>query len=140
MSRRSAIVALAPLVMLGVVAIAALTGRMRNWSPLDTAPAPRLSLEDLLRNDPQRTGTLNLAAANLACARGLNGAEAMDEERCSQVLDGWARHVADETTKRRHGFLERPDYYEHSEAKFKMIQLVLTLPRRISQGPVVLAC
>lgn len=78
-------------------------------------------------NESPSNQVLDIAESNLIYSDGLPGTEGLDSKRCLAVLDAWARHVAGETAKRYYHFTQSPDYYEHSEAKFKMIQLVLTL-------------
>jgi len=68
-----------------------------------------------------------LATINLVCARGLSTKKAADEAACLTLLDAWVERVKSETEKRHSAFTRRPDYYDNSEAKFQMIQLVLTL-------------
>jgi len=92
------------------------------------------SLEGLLALDPAGVGRLELAAVNLACARGLPGTEGMDVEDCLKRLDEWAGHVESEVRRRRRSFVQRPGYYENSEAKFKAIQLVLALKEDYGVG------
>jgi hypothetical protein len=83
-------------------------------------------VEDLMVMAPP-TNFLDLAEVSFACAAGLPGAETMDAAVCREVLATWTDRVRQETEKRWKQFKDRPDYYENSEAKYRMIQLVLTL-------------
>jgi hypothetical protein len=120
-----------------VLAAVAVTGagiiavRTAGLRPRNAPSIAKLSIEVVLSLDPRRIESLDLAAVNIACAVGLTGAEGVDERACLQHLDDWARHIQEDTVRNRHRFAERPDYYEHSEAKFKMIHLVLALQQDV---------
>lgn len=59
----------------------------------------------------------DLAAINLACAAGLQGAEPLDVEHCLNVLDGWAEHVRRETVRCGGQFERDPAAFENSFRK-----------------------
>lgn len=85
--------------------------------------------------DPSRRSTgADVAERNLAYSVGLPGVEDVNVARCLETLDRWARRVARETAVRGHAFRAQPEYYENSEAKFRMIQLVLTLQQDMGVG------
>lgn len=91
-------------------------------------------LRDLGSPDGARIGRYDLAEMNLACAKGLPGTEELDEAQCLSVLDGWVRRIEAVTKRNRHWYIEKPSYYDSSEAKYKIIQLVLTLQQDCGVG------
>jgi len=69
----------------------------------------------------------DIAEENLRASEGLPGAEGVKVEGALRTLDQWAARIRKSTEARRASFQRDPGYYDHSFAKFRMIQLVLAL-------------
>ncbi len=81
-----------------------------------------------LRRTPfERVKTLDVARINLICAEDLCGSETLNVESSLRKLDMWSAVVAGETKRLFPRFTENPDYYDRSEATFRVVTLVLTL-------------
>jgi hypothetical protein len=85
-------------------------------------------------NLPPRIGSpeagldsLDVAAANLHCALGLPGAEALDVSGCLAQLDQWAARVQAETQRHRHRFGANPREFDHSEGYFRMLMMAVVV-------------
>jgi hypothetical protein len=74
-----------------------------------------------------RIDGLDVAEANLLCARGLPRAERLDVEEHVKRLDDWAEHVRAETERHMYRFREAPGEFEDSEAYFRMLMLAVVL-------------
>jgi hypothetical protein len=83
----------------------------------------RCSDAELARHD--------VAAMNLACARGLPGAEEIDDQGCLKFLDRCAWAVRKETGRISSQFQRRPDAFNHSWGHFRCIVLVTVLQRDV---------
>lgn len=70
---------------------------------------------------------LDIAEANLLCAEGLPGSEAMSRSNLLKVLDEWTDRVRSETDRHLYRFRRNPADYDHSEAYFRAIMLVTVL-------------
>ena len=90
------------------------------------APQPT-NLKDLLALPPEALATIDTAALNLLCAEGLRGADNLDVHSYLDNLDAWARHVASETQRNFHRFLENPQEYNHSLGHYRMMMLATVL-------------
>jgi hypothetical protein len=69
----------------------------------------------------------DIAAANLAAAVGLLGAEPLNIDKALGWLDGAANQVHKETLRHAYQFHERPQDFENSPAYFCMLALVTVL-------------
>ena len=85
------------------------------------------TLKELLALPPEQLENCDIARMNLLCAEGLRGSEDLDVQKKLDTLDGWARHVEDETFRNYHRFLEHPEDYKKSEAYYRMMMLAMVL-------------
>lgn len=84
-----------------------------------------LDWRKLVGMSDEELGRLDVAAVNLACAEGLPGAPTPAQvAECIDRLDHYARSVADYTEKRMGEFRSRPDRYDGSLGKFRMVCMV----------------
>ncbi len=74
-----------------------------------------------------RPSDYDVAAANLAAATGLPGAEHLDIGRALAWLDEAARHVQLETLRHSYQFRDRPEEFGHSPAYFCMLVMATVL-------------
>lgn len=86
-----------------------------------------LRLADLLEMNPQGLAKMDIAEANLLCAKGLPGSENLDVKANLKTLDQWADAIYLETQRNWHRFKENPQEYENSEAYYKMGMLITVL-------------
>jgi hypothetical protein len=86
-----------------------------------------ISLDDLLSMPEMQLARFDVAGLNLDCAVGLPGAEDLEIGKCLSQFDEWADRVRESTENRRSNFATCPEYYDNSEAVFRMVILVLTL-------------
>lgn len=84
-------------------------------------------LHQLLSLSPDELEKVDIALMNLVCAQGLKGSENLDIDVCLSTLDEWTQKVKTDTEARLYNFHQNPAKYDHSEAVFRMINLVLTL-------------
>lgn len=98
--------------------------------------APSASLLDtaLARFDPRQftdefLASLDIAEVNLACARGLAGAEDLDVDAALAKVDEWAETVRHATSRNVNAFTRDPARFDHSLGKFYMAVLCTTLQR-----------
>ena len=98
------------------------------------APA---TLDDLLALETARLASCDVAQMNLLCAQGLRGAENLNVADCLATLDQWAERVRFETERHLYRFRRAPGEYDHSEAKFRMLMLGMSLQNdfRIGYNP-----
>jgi hypothetical protein len=103
-------------------------------SPAKIARACPASYAELIATpEAQLTGT-DIALMNLLCAEGLPGAENVDVKKCLAVLEAWAKTVKDAERKYAPQYQQNPERYDHSFAKFKAVNLALTLKQDLGCG------
>ncbi|HET6879474.1 MAG TPA: hypothetical protein VFI31_04945 [Pirellulales bacterium] len=73
--------------------------------------------------------SLDIAAVNLACAKGLPGAEALDIPACLAKIDEWSEKVREATSRNFDKFKDEPRLFGGSLGKFYMTVLCTTLER-----------
>ncbi|HVC93905.1 MAG TPA: hypothetical protein VND64_09450, partial [Pirellulales bacterium] len=73
--------------------------------------------------------SLDIAAMNLACAKGLPGAEALDIPACLAKIDECAEKVREATSRNFDKFKDDPRLFDNSLGKFYMTVLCATLQR-----------
>ena len=93
-------------------------------SPLPKLPA---NLTELLAMSHDRLAACDVALMNLLCAEGLRGAENLNVAAGLSTLDHWAHRVDFETRRHLYRFQKNPAEFDHSEAKFRMLMLGVTL-------------
>ncbi|MDF7802120.1 hypothetical protein P4C99_21795 [Pontiellaceae bacterium B1224] len=81
-----------------------------------------------------RLEKVDIARVNLLCAEGLPGAENLNVEECLITLDEWAELVRANEEKYSLQFFQEPKRYDHSLAKFKVVNLGLTLKNDLHCG------
>jgi len=77
---------------------------------------------------------LDIAHLNLICAEGLPGAELLNVDESLAVLDAWAQLVKENESKYFYEYQRNPAQYDHSIAKFKAVNLGLTLKDDLGCG------
>ena len=83
---------------------------------------PRQVTDDFL-------ASLDIAEVNLACARGLVGAEELDDSACLTKIDEWSEKVRHATARNINAFTREPGRFDGSLGKFFMAVLCTTLQR-----------
>lgn len=96
-------------------------------------PVPK-SFAELIALSPEELGKVDIARMNLLCAEGLPGSDNLDIEKSLDTLDQWARIAGQAEQKYRPGYFQNPSRYDHSLAKFKAINLALTLKQDLGCG------
>lgn len=86
-----------------------------------------LTLGRLLEMEPPELAEVDIAEANLLCARGLPGSENLDVHGALKLIDYWTDQVALETRRNWHRFKDRPEEYENSELYYRIGMLVTVL-------------
>jgi len=85
------------------------------------------SYAELMALPERELANVDIARMNLLCAEGLPGAENLDVKQCLAVLDQWAEVVRQAERKYLPQFHRNPARYDNSLAKFKAVNLALTL-------------
>jgi hypothetical protein len=88
---------------------------------------PNVDYRGVLVMEPTHMLGPDLVALNLACAEGLDGAEALRPEDAMRTLDQWAARVREETERHLPKFRQNPGEYLNSEAYLRMLALVTVL-------------
>lgn len=86
-----------------------------------------LTLGQLQEMTPEQLADVDIAEANLLCARGLPGSENLDVAAKLKQLDTWADRVDLETRRNWHRYKDNPAEYENSEIYYRMGMLVTVL-------------
>jgi hypothetical protein len=86
-----------------------------------------LTLGQLQEMTPEQLADVDVAEANLLCARGLPGSENLDVAAKLKQLDTWADRVDIETRRNWHRYKNNPAEYENSEIYYRMGMLVTVL-------------
>ena len=73
--------------------------------------------------------SLDIAAVNLACAKGLPGADGLDIPTCLDKIDDWSEKVRQATSRNYDRFNREPHLFDRSLGKFHMTVLCSTLQR-----------
>ncbi len=99
--------------------------------PGDDADVPftDISAARLARLSEIELSKLDIARLNLRCAIGLPGAENLNFVGCMKTLDWWTDLVRQNTEKWWPDFVQSPEKYEHSPARFRMSAMVTLLKR-----------
>ena len=99
----------------------------------DVKVEPRTYAE-LIELSVMQLEKVDIARMNLLCAEGLPGAEKLDINKTLAMLDRWSEHVKQDTKKRSSQYLKNPARYDNSFAKFKAVNLALTLKEDFELG------
>jgi hypothetical protein len=86
-----------------------------------------LTLGRLLELSVAEVAEVDIAEANLLCAKGLPGSENVDVQGALKLINHWTDRVDLETRRNWHRFKERPEEYENSEVFYRMGMLVTVL-------------
>lgn len=96
-----------------------------------SSPAPHQhgpsSYAQLIALPEEELAKVDIAVVNLLCAEGLPGAENIDVKQCLAILDQWADVVRRSERKYLPQFHRNPARYDNSLAKFKAVNLGLTV-------------
>lgn len=92
------------------------------------------NFEELAELPSEELEQFDIARMNLLCAQGLPGAESLNVEQCLKTLDQWALIAQDTEQKYLYQFFQKPAKYDHSIAKFKAVNLALTLKNDLGCG------
>lgn len=71
--------------------------------------------------DEASLARVDVAEANLLCARGLPGSDGLDFPAYLAGLDEWAARVKTEAARHFHQFQSRPEEWDGSEGQFHMM-------------------
>ncbi|MFQ3169067.1 MAG: hypothetical protein ACI8QI_001626 [Limisphaerales bacterium] len=115
------------LVLAAVIAIGGCAFMLRKQATRnvhDNTPSTYTELTALSESD---LSNVNIALINLLCAEGLPGAESLNVKQSLKVLDQWTALVKQAERKYRPQFHRDPIRYDNSLAKFKAVNLGLTL-------------
>lgn len=85
------------------------------------------SLYQLMSLSERKLEHVDIALMNLLCAQDLKGAENLDIDSSLDLIDDWSEKVKAVTEGRLYAFHQNPSKYDHSEAVFRAVNLVLTL-------------
>ena len=96
-------------------------------SPRTAHQARPFSYAELIALSEGDLANVDIALMNLLSAVGLPGAENLDVKQCLTVLDQWAEVVRHNERKYLPQFHRNPARYDNSLAKFKAVNLGLTL-------------
>lgn len=99
---------------------------LKQSSPTAHRGGPSSYAELIAMSDADLT-KVDVARMNLLCADGLPGAENLDVKQCLAVLDQWAEVIRQAEHKYLPQFHRNPGRYDNSLAKFKAVNLALTL-------------
>jgi hypothetical protein len=114
-------------VALAVIVIGAGGFVMVKQSPRTAHPNGPSSFAELIATPDQDLAKVDIALMNLLSAEGLPGAETLDVKQCLRVLDQWAEVVRQAERKYSPQFHRNPSRHDNSLAKFKAVNLGLTL-------------
>lgn len=112
------------------VAVAAIGGGafvLLKQSPSTAHRSGPSSYAELMAMPEAELAKVEIARMNLLCADGLPGAEGLDVRQCLTVLNQWAEVVRQAERKYLSQFHQNPARYDNSLAKFKAVNLALTL-------------
>jgi len=112
---------------LAVAAIGAGAFAFLKHSPSTAHRSDPSSYAELIALPEKELANVNVAVMNLLSAEGLPGAEGLDAKQCLDVLDEWADVVRQAERKYLPQFHRNPARYDNSLAKFKAVNLGLTL-------------
>lgn len=130
LSRPRKIFAFAMVVMVGCGAFAVL-----RWIPPPIWGQIRpVSYEELSSFPDSDLARVDIALMNLLCAEGLPGSEGLNLRNCLETLDHWAVLVKQSEKKYFAQYDQNPERYDSSVAKFKAVNLALTLKQDIGCG------
>jgi hypothetical protein len=110
-----------------VAAIGAGAFALLKQSPSTAHQSGPFSYAELIALPEQKLSNVDIAVMNLLSAEGLPGAESLDVKQCLTVLNKWAEVVRQNERKYLPQFHRNPDRYDNSLAKFKAVNLGLTL-------------
>lgn len=82
--------------------------------------SPR-SLSDLLMLEPAQFDRAEIGLADVLCAEGLPGAEAVSLTDMLQAFETWASRVSSQTERNLYRYRANPKEFENSEAYFRML-------------------
>lgn len=116
-----------------VVGIGAGSFVLMNWSQPIVHDGPS-SFAELIAMPEEQLASLDIALMNLLSAEGLPGAENLNVSQCLTVLDQWAEMVRQNERKYLPQFHRNPARYDNSLAKFKAVNLALTLKQDLGCG------
>lgn len=91
-----------------------------------------VSNEYLFNASEEEIAKIDIAEINLACAKGLPGAETLNIPFCLKIFDQWVAFVKQETDKQLYMFFRDPGDYNNSQAYFKILVMVTALQRDIA--------
>ncbi|MBC2594873.1 hypothetical protein H5P28_11445 [Ruficoccus amylovorans] len=100
----------------------------------ETPPVRPTSYEQLIALSDDDLAQVDVARMNLLCAEGLAGAEDLDVQAALWKLDRWARLAKASEEKYLPQFWANQARYDHSLAKFKAVNLALTIKEDLGCG------
>jgi hypothetical protein len=124
-------------VILGVVLVLGVGAVVYKNAPTPehvAEPAGPTSYAELSVMPTSGLTNVDIALMNLLCAEGLPGAEGLDVKQSLAILDQWAEEVRQAEAKYLPTFRRDPARYDNSLAKFKAVNMVLTLKEDLGCG------
>jgi hypothetical protein len=113
--------------IVALIAIGAGAFALLKQSPRTAHRSGPSSYAELIAMSDADLAKVDVARMNLLCADGLPGAEGLDVKQCLEVLDQWVEVVRQAERKYLPQFHRNPAGYDNSLAKFKAVNLGLTL-------------
>ncbi len=92
------------------------------------------SYDDLINLPESELREIDIAKMNLLCAKGLPNTEDLDINSAMKIFDKWATIVNSKINHYMPNFFKNPNRYENSLAKFKAINLVLSIQQDLECG------
>lgn len=86
-----------------------------------------LNVRELIWQTDEQLARYPIEEVNLAAAAGLPGAEYIDHQACFKRIKDAVRKVQRYTLERLPEFRRKPEFYHHSEAKFRVVCLIRLL-------------
>ena len=123
---------LVPIVIALAIAAMAILGCVA-WLFVKHAVCPS-SYEELIALPDRELAHVDIARMNLLCAQGLLGAENLNVDQSLATLDRWAKIAMQAERKYSPQYSQNSDRYDNSYAKFKAVNLALTLKQDLRCG------
>jgi len=108
-------------------------GPAKTFASTGVVPVPQKirSLNQLLDMTPEELEQIDIALMNLICAKGLNGCESLDINKCLSTIDKWTELIRADTQNRLSLYYQNPAKYDNSENLFKAVNMVLYLKDKL---------
>lgn len=98
---------------------------------ISDSQAGKRSVMELLALSDEELEKVDIALMNLICAKGLNGSEDLDINKCLLTLDEWAEFIKKDTETRLPSYFNNPKKYDNSINLFKAVTMILCLKNNL---------